>query len=90
MTTNDPKAADTAVRAILVDTLGIGPDRVATFDKDTLLFGALPEIDSMAVATLLTEIEDRLHIVIDDDEVDGDMLESLGALVIFVERKLAR
>jgi len=36
---------------------------------------------------LLTEIEDRLHIVIDDDDVDGEMLASFGALVRFAERK---
>lgn len=89
MTANDPKAPETVVRAVLAEVLGISPERVATFDRNTLLFGSLPEIDSMAVAALLTEIEDRLHIVIDDDEVDGEMLESLGSLVAFVERKIA-
>ncbi len=51
------------------------------------MFGHLPELDSMAVATLLTEIEDRLHLTIEDDEVDGEMLESYGALLAFVEAK---
>jgi len=41
----------------------------------------------MAVAGLLTEIEDRLGIIIEDDEVDGEMLESYGALLRFVEAK---
>lgn len=85
---NRTDAADNAVRAILADILGLDPARVATFDADTPLFGALPELDSMAVAGLLTEIEDRLHIVIDDDEVEGEMLESYGALVAFVNHKL--
>ena len=44
----------------------------------------------MAVATLLTEIEDRFHIVIDDDEVDGELLETYGALLAFVDEKSAR
>ena len=56
---------------------------------DTGLFGHLPELDSMAVAGLLTEIEDRLGIVIEDDEVDGEMLETYGALLGFVEAKRA-
>jgi acyl carrier protein len=77
------------VRAVLADVLGIPTARVAAFDENTLLFGSLPEIDSMAVAALLTEIEDRLHIVIEDDEVDGEMLESFGSLIAFVEGKLA-
>ncbi|MDB5685661.1 MAG: acyl carrier protein, partial [Rhizorhabdus sp.] len=72
MTANDPIATDTIVRAVLVDILGLDAARVATFDHGTLLFGSLPELDSMAVAALLTELEDRLHIVIEDDEVDGE------------------
>ncbi|RYY34447.1 MAG: acyl carrier protein, partial [Sphingomonadales bacterium] len=59
------------VRGVLRDVLGIDAARAATFDEATPLFGALPELDSMAVAGVLTEIEDRLGIIIDDDEVDG-------------------
>ena len=76
------------VRAVLSDALGLAPERVAAFRSETELFGALPELDSMAVAGLLTEIEDRLGIVIDDDEVDGDMLATFGALVTFLDRKV--
>lgn len=76
------------VRAVLTDVLGIAPDRVAAFDEQTGLFGSLPELDSMAVAGLLTEIEDRLGIVIEDDEVDGDMLATFGSLVTYLDRKV--
>lgn len=72
------------MRAVLRDVLGISEARVAAFGDDTELFGALPELDSMAVAGLLTEIEDRLGILIEDDEVDGDMLATFGALNRFV------
>jgi acyl carrier protein len=75
------------VRAVLSDILGISRERAAKFDADTELFGALPELDSMAVAGLLTELEDRLGIIIDDDEVDGDLLGTFGALVSFAARK---
>lgn len=78
---------DAAVRGVLADVLGISPDRAAAFTDDTPLFGALPELDSMAVAGVLTELEDRLGIVIDDDEVDGDMLETFGALTAFAGAK---
>ena len=78
---------ETAVRGVLRDVLGIPAKRVAAFDADTALFGALPELDSMAVAGLLTELEDRLGIMIDDDEVNGDMLATFGALVAFAESK---
>lgn len=75
------------VRAVLADVLGLTGERVDAFTDATPLFGALPELDSMAVAGVLTELEDRLGIVIEDDEVDGDMLETFGALVDFAVRK---
>ncbi|MET0180791.1 MAG: acyl carrier protein [Novosphingobium sp.] len=78
---------DSALRAILRDVLGLDGDQVAAFEPDSGLFGSLPELDSMAVAGLLTEIEDRLAIVIDDDEVDGELLETYGNLLAFVEAK---
>ena len=78
---------DPTVRGVLADVLGLSPERAAGFTDATPLFGALPELDSMAVAGVLTELEDRLGIVIEDDEVDGDMLETFGALVEFAARK---
>ena len=80
---------DTTVRAVLRDILALDAGRVAAFTDDTGLFGTLPELDSMAVAGVLTEIEDRLHILIEDDEVDGEMLETFGALRRFAEAKVA-
>ena len=75
---------DDLLRAILRDVLGLSPARAAALEPDSGLFGHLPELDSMAVAGLLTEVEDRFGIVIDDDEVDGEMLETYGALLEFV------
>jgi acyl carrier protein len=79
--------ADSVLRQVLQDVLGLSRDRVEAFTPETGLFGHLPELDSMAVAGLLTEIEDRLGIVIEDDEVDGEMLETYGALLAFVQAK---
>ncbi len=78
---------DHQLRAILADVLGLKPGQAEGFTAETGLFGHLPELDSMAVAGLLTEMEDRLHIVIDDDEIDGDLLESFGSLLAFAEAK---
>ena len=90
MTTRDPIDDPIAgqVRAVLADTLGLSAERVAAFTPETPLFGALPELDSMAVAGVLTELEDRIGILIEDDEVDGDMLETFGALTDFVRGKV--
>ena len=80
--------ADDALRASLIAVLGLDADRVARFDDKTLLFGALPELDSMAVATLLTDFEDRLAIHIDDEDVDVESFENFGALRDMLARKL--
>lgn len=72
---------------MLTDVLGLARARVDGFTATTALFGTLPEFDSMAVAGVLTELEDRLGIVIEDDEVDGAMMESFGALVTFASAK---
>ena len=78
---------DEQLRAILRDVLGLSAERAAALDTDSGLFGHLPELDSMAVAGLLTEVEDRFDIVIEDDEVESEMLETYGALLEFVRLK---
>lgn len=81
------ESIDGTLRRVLGDVLGLSADRIAAITPDTGLFGTLPELDSMAVAGLLTEIEDRLDILIDDDEVDGELLETYGNLLAFVTAK---
>lgn len=83
------QAVDRELKALIADILGIDPAQANAFDADSGLFGHLPELDSMAVAGLLTEMEDRLGILIDDDDVDGEMLETYGGLLAFAHSKLA-
>ena len=82
-------AADAALRGLLSDVLGLPEGRVAGFNGATPLFGALPEFDSMAVANLLTEMEERLGFLIEDDEVEAEDFMTYGRLLHFVRRKLA-
>ena len=86
----DRPALSDDIRSLLSDVLGIAQDCAATFTDTTELFGSLPELDSMAVANLLAELEDRMGIIVEADEVDGDMLGTFGGLVDFVEGKLSR
>ena len=76
------------LRKILTDVLGLKPGQADAFTAETGLFGHLPELDSMAVAGLLTEMEDRLDIVVEDDEIDGELLETFGSLLVFARAKL--
>jgi acyl carrier protein len=82
-------AADAALRGLLTDVLGLPESRVAGFTASTALFGALPEFDSMAVANFLTEMEERLGILIEDDEVEAEDFMTYGRLLHFVRRKTA-
>jgi acyl carrier protein len=53
------------------------------------LLGAIPELDSMAVLSLLTALEERFGFSIADDEIDGSTFATLGSLTGFVQSKLA-
>ncbi len=86
--TNTHTRTEAILRSILSDLLGLSTMQVAAMDADTELFGALPELDSMAVAGLLTEMEDRLDIIIDDDDVDGEMFATFGNLAEFAKAKV--
>ena len=81
--------ADAALRGLLSDVLGLPASRVAEFAPSTGLFGALPEFDSMAVANLLTEMEERLGFLIEDDEIEAEDFMTYGRLLHFVRRKMS-
>lgn len=78
---------DKTVRAVLGEVLGLSTERTAAMTEATPLFGSLPELDSMAVASVLTELEDRLGILIEDDDVDAETMATFGSLVTFARRK---
>ena len=76
------------VIAILGRTLNLG-ERTRAFDARTHLLGSVPELDSMAVATLITSLEEHFGFIVDDDEIDGATFASVGSLVAFVQAKQA-
>ena len=80
--------ARTELLSLIDSTLNLG-GRSQAFTDDTQLMGAVPELDSMGVVSLLTAFEDRLGISVEDDEIDGSLFETFGSLLAFVESKLA-
>ena len=76
------------VREILRSSLQLG-ERADTFSESTALRGIIPELDSMAVVTMLTTVEDHYGIVIEDDDVSAETFETLGTLTRFVEEKIS-
>lgn len=77
-----------AVRDILRQTLQLG-ERASAFGPETPLLGAVPELDSMAVVAVLTAIEERYGVTIEDDEVSAQIFETVGSLADFVGGKVA-
>jgi acyl carrier protein len=56
--------------------------------KNSPLLGAIPELDSMAVVSLITTLEERFGFTVADDELDGSSFATVGTLTDFVASKL--
>lgn len=76
------------VKTTLIDVLSLG-DAGARLSADSPLLGSLPELDSMAVVSLIGALEDRFGIAIDDDDISASTFETLGSLAAFVAAKRA-
>lgn len=76
------------IKKILSDVLGLG-ERLNSMTSDTILLGNIPELDSVAVVTIILALEKNFSISINDDEISAKTFETLGTLVNFVEKKIA-
>jgi acyl carrier protein len=74
------------VRGVLREALGLG-ERARHLELSTPLLGSLPELDSIAVVTVIAAIEDRFGIVVDDDDISAETFDTVGSLCTFIERK---
>ena len=64
---------------------GILPSYKADYwNEDTALFGAIPEFDSMAIVTLITEMEMRFDIEVDDEDISEENFFNIGAIVSLI------
>ena len=63
-------------------------DRVSVFDDSASLLGALPELDSMAVATVIGALEERFEIIVEEEEVSAEIFATAGSLAAFVDQKI--
>jgi len=76
-----------ALKRILSAQLGPGYP-LEYFQPKAPLLGAIPELDSMAVAGILTAIEEELGVPIEDDEISADIFADFESLSIFVQRRV--
>ena len=78
------------VKHIVGDALQLGLFRIDRLERETPLVGNLPELDSMAVVTLITALEEAFGFVIDDDDDLSQAFDTLGSLTDYVETKILR
>jgi acyl carrier protein len=76
------------VRAVLRDALQLGA-RGDRLTRATALLGSLPELDSMAVITVIGALEEKFGISVDDDDISAETFATLGSLADFVDQKLS-
>ena len=73
-----------ALVEVLTDVLGTdhsgGP-----LTEQTLLFGSLPELDSLALVELISAMEDRFAFEMDEDDITAEVFESVGTLSAYVD-----
>lgn len=74
------------IKTLLTDVLSLG-DSGRLLTADSPLLGALPELDSMAVISLIAALEERFDIAIDDDDISASTFATLGSLAAFVADK---
>jgi acyl carrier protein len=77
------------VKNVLIDVLNLG-DAGQSLTAESPLLGSLPELDSMAVVTLIGALEEHFGISIDDDDISASTFETLGSLSDFVAQKRAQ
>ncbi len=65
-------------------------DRISSFTRETPLLGSIPELDSMAVVSLIGALEESFGISIDDDDIEGATFATVGSLVDFVSARLVQ
>jgi acyl carrier protein len=74
------------IKTILTDVLSLG-ENGRHLTPDSALLGALPELDSMAVISLIAALEEHFDIAIDDDDISASTFATLGSLAAFVADK---
>jgi acyl carrier protein len=74
------------VRQIVGEVLQLG-ERTAELSPNTALLGNIPEFDSMAVVGVISALEDRFGIRIEDDDITAGTFETIGSLAAFIDSK---
>ena len=75
------------LRSLLDRTLALS-GRGLGQKADAQLLGALPELDSVGVISVITAMEERFGITVEDDEISADTFSTLNSMAEYVNSKL--
>ncbi|MCP5244533.1 MAG: acyl carrier protein [Burkholderiales bacterium] len=76
------------IKRILRDTLVLDNKQVDQMEATSPLLGAIAELDSVGVVSVLTALEDEFEIVVEDDEISAEVFQTLGSLTEFLQQKI--
>ena len=73
------------VKLIVGDSLGV---RTGHLHPESQLLGGMPELDSMAVISVIAVLQDHFGIAIDADDISAHRRATVGSLTEFVQEML--
>ncbi|MBF0265731.1 MAG: acyl carrier protein [Gammaproteobacteria bacterium] len=73
------------LKVVLYEALQLEPSHIQ-LNENTALLGAIPEFDSMAVLSVLTELEERFELVFEDEDLSGEVFNTVGTLLKFINK----
>lgn len=71
------------LRTVLADVLNLG-GRADALGPSSPLLGALPELDSMAVAALIAAIEEDFGVTFEDEDLSEETFATFGSLAAVI------
>jgi acyl carrier protein len=77
---------ESEVLAILDEVLVLN-GRTASMNRDSPVLGALPELDSIAVVSVITALENRFAVSIGEDELTAKSFATVGSIADLVSSK---
>ena len=75
-------------KEILQTTLQLGAQADA-LTRETPLMGHFPQLNSLTVMGIISEIEAQTGCAIDDQEISSEIFDSVGTLATFIQQKMS-
>ena len=65
------------------------PETTYEMGEQAPLLGAIPELDSMTITSIIAGLEESFDIVFDDEDLDAGAFQTVGTLYDLVASKIA-